>query len=134
MDENRERSKQKAKRQLDEFQGNVKVPFHLSLPFYVFSVYLFLLGFFILLHWFLAEYVADSSSLPLFTSERKVFGPLDSMQSVRWKYYIPKIAFGGSPMGGVYTILAGGLFIFLHKVCAVKYAKKRVAEESAGKR
>jgi len=124
----------KYKTQMDDFQEKIGIPFHLSLPFYVISVFLVLLGLFIIIHWGVGKYLAYSTGEGFLTVYRKEFGLMDNMNDVRWKYYIPKSVFDKSLMNGIYMFLAGFVFIVLNKAGMRVYSKKKVRQAMSEKR
>ena len=124
----------KSKTRMEDFQDKVSVPLHLSLPFYVISVFALLAGIFIVVHWGIGSFLADETGRGFLTTLRKEFALQANMNDVRWKYYIPMRVFNGSLMNGIYMFLFGFVFIVLNKIGTKSYAKKRVREALEEKR
>jgi len=120
----------KPKNQLDAFEENVSTPLYLSLPFYCAAVFLALGGAFFLIHHALFAALPESGT-GFFAVARKTFGPLDTMDAVRWKYYIPKSVFGSGLFEGAAVAGLGFLLIFFNKIGVVAYAKKRTDDAVA---
>lgn len=124
----------RSKGRMDDFQEKVSVPLHLSLPFYVIAVFLLLLGLFIILHWGIGTYIADPTGGGFVTTARKSFGPMDNMNHVRWKYYIPLAIFSKHLINGFIMAGIGLSLIVMNKTLSVRYAKKKVAAELEDKK
>jgi len=126
----------RAKNKMDEFKDKVSVPLHLSLPFYIISVFILLIGVFIIVHWAAGTHLIPPEGSvrvagkggAFFTTARKTFGLQGSMNDVRWRYYVPMGVFEDSLLNGLYCMLLGIVFIFLNKTGIRAYAKKRVRE------
>ncbi len=124
----------RTKTQMEDFQDKISIPLHLSLPFYVVSIFLLLAGIYVIVHWAVGTFLADHTGQGFLTTFRKEFGLLDNMNDVRWKYYIPMSVFRSSLLNGIYMFLAGGVLVAMNKVGTKVYAKKKVKETMSEKR
>jgi hypothetical protein len=119
--------KKENKKKLDEFQDKVQIPLYLSLPVYAISIFCMCIGLFIVANYFLGIFATQNPTLvPFITTVRNPFSKQASLNTIRWKYYIPVPVFKRMLMHSVCIMGIGFLCVCVNKIGVHLYVQKRV--------